>query len=270
MMEFAQILLACTMLGCATAIAFWNQILYSAGTTLFPWIKENLPELEFYVRHAFAAVDKIITPIRNNIKALQRFTEIKEAWEMLRQYLLKVLVQFERKSSGKWVKRITYWVIRNLKFKQIARVVVEEIVDFDSLPDDVRKEWLKRGNINHDIDVTQLRDRELDLISDEFEEIVNVDPLPDNVEQMLKDSSNSTTQNSSVEIKQKSHIKGWLPNTLPEEWRGELEALRYCWLEEGKPEVWIVIITGFNLLIMFKAYLQIKVENIWLFKRKQG
>ena len=69
---------------------------------------------------------------------------------------------------------------------------------------------------------------------------------------------------------QESHIKGWLSKILLEEWRGELEALRYEWLKEGKPELWIKIMTSFCLLGLLKAYLQIKVENIWLPKKKQS
>lgn len=160
---FVQVLLAVLFVGAGVALIFWNQILDWAGRALFPWIKENFSsELEYKVRNAFWAFDKVATPIRNNIKALEKLTEIKEAWEMLREYLLKVLVQFEHKTHTKWVKRITYWAIRNLKSKQVVRAVGEEIVDVDLLPDDVRKEWLKRGNTTQDVDVTQLRDRELD------------------------------------------------------------------------------------------------------------
>ncbi|MGF1934515.1 MAG: hypothetical protein RM347_008945 [Nostoc sp. ChiQUE02] len=75
---------------------------------------------------------------------------------------------------------------------------------------------------------------------------------------------------SLVEIKQKSHIKGWLSKILLEEWRGELEALRCGWLEKGKSELWIKIMTGFHLLGLLNAYLQIKVENTWLPKKKQS
>lgn len=82
--------------------------------------------------------------------------------------------------------------------------------------------------------------------------------------------SNLMKQKFSAEIKQKSHIKGWLFNTLLEEWRGELEALRCGWLEKGKPELWIKIMTGFYLLGLLKAYLQIKVENRWLPNKKQS
>jgi hypothetical protein len=160
---FVQVLLIVLFVGAAVALIFWDQILYWADRALFPWIKENFSsELEYKARNAFAALDKVVTPIRNNIKALEKLTEIKEAWKMLRESLLKVLVQFEQKTPIEWVKRITYWAVRNLKSKQVVRTVGEEIVDVNSLPDDVREEWLKRGNTTQDVDVTQLRDRELD------------------------------------------------------------------------------------------------------------
>jgi hypothetical protein len=166
---FVQVLLAVLFVGAAAALIFWNQILYWADRALFPWIKENFSsELEYKVRNAFAALDKFVTPIRNNIKALEKLTEIKEAWEMLRESLLKVLVQFEQKTPIEWVKRITYWAIRNLKSKQVVRTVGEEIVHVDSLPDDVRKEWLNRGNTTQDVDVTQLRDREMHEVKREL------------------------------------------------------------------------------------------------------
>lgn len=162
-MNFVQILL--TVLFIATVVAalfFWDKILYWADKTLFPWIEENLPELKHYVRDAFAAVHTVVKPIRNLSKALIKLTEIKEAWKMLREHLLKVLVQFEQRTANKWVKRITSWVTRKLESKEVVlRRVSEEEIDFDSLPDDVSKEWLKRGKATQDIDVTQLRDREL-------------------------------------------------------------------------------------------------------------
>ena len=180
---FAQVLLAVLLIGSAAlAIKFWNKILSWADQALFPWIRKYLPDLEFPVRNAFAALDKVVTP-------LNKLTDIKKAWEILREHLLKVLVQFDLNARDEWVKRITYWVIRSLKSKQAAPVLKEEIVDFDSskihtpesnksevvrvvaeeivavdsLPSDVRQEWLKHDKKSQNIDVTQLRDRELEL-----------------------------------------------------------------------------------------------------------
>ncbi len=151
---FVPVLLATLLVGGAVAITFWENILNWVNDTLNPWIKNYLPWLEPYVRNAFSVIDGVFSPVRSMIK---------QAWNRLRQYLLKVLVQFERNTQNEWVKKITYWAIRTLQSKEpeAVRVVVEEIVDFSDLPSDVREEWLKRGNTTQDIDVTQLRDREL-------------------------------------------------------------------------------------------------------------
>lgn len=180
---FVQVLLAVLLVGAAVALIFWDKILVWTNKALFPWIRENFsPELEFKVRNAFAPLEKVVTPIYGNIKTVKKFTEIKKAWEMLREYLLKVLVQFDLNVRNEWVKQITYWVIRYLRSNQeqpllkkdvvdfppesnkpeVVRVVTEEIVGVDLLPPDVRQQWLKRGNTTQDFDVTQLRDRQID------------------------------------------------------------------------------------------------------------
>lgn len=70
--------------------------------------------------------------------------------------------------------------------------------------------------------------------------------------------------------KQTYLLKDKLSEKLPEEYRADLEALRKRYFEGGIPEPLINIMTGFHLLTMFRAYLQIKIENIWLSKRNQG
>jgi hypothetical protein len=152
---FAQVLLAVLFVGSVAAVTFWNKILNWASKILIPWIEKNLPWLADNVKDAFLALDDVVTSVRRNIK---------KAWENLREYLLKVLVQYEQNTQNEWIKRITYWAIPILQNKsEVVRVVAEQKVDIDSLPDDVREEWLKRGNTTQDIDVTQLRDRELEL-----------------------------------------------------------------------------------------------------------
>ena len=76
-------------------------------------------------------------------------------------------------------------------------------------------------------------------------------------------------QQSLVEVRRKSYIKGWwIANILPEDWRGELEVLRYELLVKKKRNVLINFITVVHLLDMFKAHLQIKLENIWFFNKE--
>lgn len=152
---FLQVLLGVLLVGATVAVTFWGKILNWASKTLIPWIEKNLPGLAEYVTDAFLVLDGLATAARRKIK---------NAWEHLREYFLKILVQYEQNTQNEWVKRITHWAIPNLKKKsEVVRVVAEQKVDVDSLPDDVRQEWLKRNNTTQDINVTQLRDRELEL-----------------------------------------------------------------------------------------------------------
>ncbi|BAY96055.1 hypothetical protein NIES3275_81320 (plasmid) [Microchaete diplosiphon NIES-3275] len=66
-------------------------------------------------------------------------------------------------------------------------------------------------------------------------------------------------------------LKGFLASLLPEDWQADLNDWRYQQLvQKKKPKLWVNIMTGFHLLGMFKAYLQIQVENMWPYKRNQG
>ena len=70
--------------------------------------------------------------------------------------------------------------------------------------------------------------------------------------------------------RQKSYITGWTCKILPEEYLGELEALRYRWFKEGKSELWIKIMTGFHFLYILKSELQKKVDDMWLPSKKRS
>lgn len=90
----------------AIALAFWHAILGWAERSLFPWVERNLPSLATQVRSAFAAVDKVAAAIRR---------QVKEAWDRLREVLLKQVIHFQRRSSSEWVRKATAWVIRHLE-----------------------------------------------------------------------------------------------------------------------------------------------------------
>jgi len=61
----------------------------------------------------------------------------------------------------------------------------------------------------------------------------------------------------------------WLAKVLPEEWRGELEALRHRWRRQRHPKFLIELRTVLCLLDMLKAFIQIKVENTMFFGGKR-
>ena len=138
------------------ALIFWVQILGWAEDSLFPWIKNNIPSIESAVRKAFSALDNQAVAIRKIIR---------KAWKKLRKFLLKQVVKLERKSSNKWIRRVTSWVIKVLESgeKVPVKVETEEKVNWDELPEDVRKEFLSKGKSESEIDVTKNRDDEMDM-----------------------------------------------------------------------------------------------------------
>ncbi|MCL2925677.1 MAG: hypothetical protein MGF17_13940 [Trichodesmium sp. MAG_R04] len=143
------------LLSAVAVVMFWKQILNWAEESLFPWIKTNIPSIESAVREAFSVLDDKVVTARNII--------IGKGWKKLREYLLKQVITFQRQSSGEWVRQATSWVIKNLESgdKVPARVTVEEEIDWDVLPPDVRAEWLKRQKNEAQINLTEYRDREI-------------------------------------------------------------------------------------------------------------
>ncbi|NES78499.1 MULTISPECIES: hypothetical protein [Okeania] len=137
----------------AVVARFWKQILKWAEDSLFPWIKTNIPWIESEVRQVFSAVDNVAVATRNIFR---------KAWEKLREYLLKLVIKLERKSSGEWKKRVTSWKIKIESGQKVpVRTETEEVVDWEDLPQDVREEWLKQEKSKVEIDVTEYRDREI-------------------------------------------------------------------------------------------------------------
>jgi hypothetical protein len=138
----------------AGALIFWQKILNWAENSLYPWLKSNFPSIEDQVRLAFANVDKAAVPIR---------FAVKEAWSKLREYLLKQTIELERNSSSEWIKRVTFWVVKRLESGKTApaKVVTEEIVSPDELSPDVREAWLRHQKTKAELNVTEMRDKEL-------------------------------------------------------------------------------------------------------------
>lgn len=145
----------------ALALKFWNQILRWASDIVFPWMEKYIPWALKDVRRAFDAVDKVVTPLRRAVK---------QAWQGLRKYLLKQVVDFSRKTSAlnsyAWVKKTTTWLIKVLDSGEQVPVKVEttSTVEWEEVPDDVREEFLRRNKQKASVDVTELRDKELEQV----------------------------------------------------------------------------------------------------------
>lgn len=139
--------------GAAAAVAFWPHILTWAERSLLPWVARNMPSLEGTVRRAFVELDRASTAIRRAAR---------KAWAVLREYLLKETIEFQRNSKSETVRLVTTWIIRKLESGQEkpVKVVTEQEVDREDLPDDVREAFLRRTP-QKPIDVIALREKEL-------------------------------------------------------------------------------------------------------------
>jgi hypothetical protein len=142
----------------SAVIAIWGKVLEWSQNSLFPWLNENLPNIEQSIRDAFVQLDKAVVTIRQSAKM---------AWKKLREYLLKTAAHFERKSQSEWTRKITSFVIQKLDKAQpvIKKVETVEEINWDDLPADVRSEWMKTANQNIDIDVTKSRDDEINALT---------------------------------------------------------------------------------------------------------
>ena len=135
-------------------VALWHKILDWAKESLFPWLEKHFPSISQDVRDAFSKIDKyVMVPIRNAVK---------KAWEKLRSILLKMVTWIHRKTSWAWVRTTTSWIIEKLTPKpQVKKVIAEEEVNWDELPPDLREEVLRKGKTEYEVNVTELRDKEI-------------------------------------------------------------------------------------------------------------
>jgi hypothetical protein len=161
MIELA-IALGIAALGVAAAIVtiYWTKILHWARESLFPWVDKNLPVLAQDVRDAFVVLDKVIAPVR--LKA-------KEAWERLRQTLLRQVAEFEQLTKSTWLLRITSWVrVRLTELSPtpvVKEVRTETVISYEELPPEVREQLLRQGLGNYQVDVTNAKDVEMTMTS---------------------------------------------------------------------------------------------------------
>lgn len=142
------------------ALVFWNQILAWTHSNFLLWIqKYMIPMLPESVKLAFTAVAKITPGLPDSIKA---------AWQEVKKILLGMNVQFKNvDSSTAWKKRETSIMIKKNEANQsvVVKREIEEDLDWDNLPPEVRESWLKGSQQNYKIDVMETREKELEAMT---------------------------------------------------------------------------------------------------------
>lgn len=152
------IITALLTISVGAALILWKQVLQWALDSLFPWVEVNIPTIAPIVREAFSVLDKIGTPTRITVK---------KSWEKVRRYLLKQVLQFEKKSSDTWVRRVISLLVTvldsNEPVRKAKQVTTEKDVDFydEEMPEDVRQAFIRRGETITEFDVTKMQDEEL-------------------------------------------------------------------------------------------------------------
>ncbi|MEA5622799.1 WD40 repeat domain-containing protein [Nostoc sp. UHCC 0251] len=74
--------------------------------------------------------------------------------------------------------------------------------------------------------------------------------------QSKRQKNTSNTQNSYI-------ITGWVICVLPEDWRGDLEALRYELIAANKPKFYVRFITATTLIDMLFGGIRVKLHNLY-------
>jgi hypothetical protein len=143
------------------AIRFWNDLLEWVFTSLATWIQTDFgPFLVDATKAAFFALTQVTTAAYNMIQ---------KAWNALRQVLLEMVVEFHQSyaSSRTWVRQMTTVLIKVLESGQpvILKREVEETINWDNLPPDVRATWLGSSQKNYKVDVLTTREKELQAMS---------------------------------------------------------------------------------------------------------
>jgi hypothetical protein len=140
----------------AVVLAYWTKMLQWAKNSLLPWVKDNLPALAKVVEDALVVVDRAVVAIKR---------QVKEAWERLRQTLLRQVARFKQLTDNEWMLEVISWVQVKLTDLDpspvIKEVKSERVVKWDDLPDEVREQLFRTGLGNYEADITRAQDDEV-------------------------------------------------------------------------------------------------------------
>jgi hypothetical protein len=133
------------------AVYYWPQIMSWAREHVLPWIDRNIPELADSVRLAFQDLDNVAVSLRRAVRS---------AWHRLRNVLISQTAEFVELFNSAWAVRITSY-LRTLEDgdKPYVKVVTEQGLRWEELPEDVRKAAMANGINGTKIDIVQARDK---------------------------------------------------------------------------------------------------------------
>jgi hypothetical protein len=158
-MESAAVILIVTILQVTgvVALALWEKLMVWVVESLFVWIKDTLPKLAKFSGDVVKLAFTVVT-----ITSTISIQAIREAWKTIRPFLFGMIMNFEKEASS-WIR-----VIRSKLLKLDASdkpVIVtresREQIAFEDLPSDVREAVIRGSKENREINIKEIRDREL-------------------------------------------------------------------------------------------------------------
>lgn len=159
-METAAVILLVTLFEVVGVIAFalWEKFMVWVVDSLFVWLKENLPKLaqvsEKLLKNAFTVL---------KIGAENLLSVVKESWKVIRPLIYELKLNFQKQVSewSRIVQSKIYTLSGPEKIPTLVTRMVEEKVEYDDLPADVREAIIRGAEKNLEVDIKELRDREL-------------------------------------------------------------------------------------------------------------
>ncbi|MFB7943907.1 hypothetical protein ACFC6L_03210 [Kitasatospora phosalacinea] len=138
----------------ALALYFWPSLMGWAREHLLPWVERVVPNLANDVRVAFQNLDRVAVDVRRTVRS---------AWHRLRRVLLSEVADFVQLVDDSWAVRITSY-LRNAEnaAKPVTKIVSEQPIGYDDLPDEIRVKVLTGGLRKASLDIVELRDRLLE------------------------------------------------------------------------------------------------------------
>ena len=151
------------MVAAPFAELLWENFVIKTLDIFWSWFTETLiasiPDLsEATVKLAFTVINSV---------AVSLLAAVKKAWQTLRNYLLELMIYFVKNSSNQWVKRSSSTLVKFLELRKpiIVKKEVEEEVNWDELPDDIRTEQIRVGKNKYQVNFAEIRDQEMEVLS---------------------------------------------------------------------------------------------------------
>jgi|GEM_PF-3718945 len=139
------------------ALSFWKQLVFWIQENLLVWIKGDIvPLTAESIKLAFTTLGKATKDL---------YEAIKKAWHELQRFLVEAFVEFEQSplSPTSWIRRLSSMLIKKSGSGSavVVRKEVEENIDWESLPHDIRAAWIRNSQKNYKVDIMDTRNKEL-------------------------------------------------------------------------------------------------------------